>query len=112
VYVKILAAHRATLHPKGFFKVAFSKELLIPKDFIGRTICFDFAVMEDYRPFAEVHDHIQVVGGKDLGMFEGEEQVYQLAPGLRVKTGCRLIHDKDIRAHGENRGNGHASLLA
>jgi len=52
------------------------------------------------------------MGGDYFGMVERFQEFYQLAPCPGIKAGSGLVHHKDIRAHGEHRGDGYTAFLA
>ena len=51
------------------------------------------------------------MGGDDQGMLKGLQELDELAAGLGVEIGARLIHDQDGRGQGQDRGDGHGALF-
>ena len=70
-----------------FFEAARCQQLLIKHDVGSRAVGDDPSLTNDKCPLAQVHDHIQVVGGDDLGMSESLKQLDEGAAGSWIQVG-------------------------
>ena len=52
------------------------------------------------------------MGCDDAGVFEGLQQLNELATTARVEVGARFIEDENIGVHDQDGGNGNGPLLA
>ena len=80
------AAERAGLEAKGLFQVACLHEITVFKDRLGWAIGHNLAVVDDDGSLAEVEDHVEIMGGNNLGVLKAIKQFDKAAPRLGVEV--------------------------
>lgn len=63
--------------------------------------------MKNNGALAQVHGHIEIMSGNDLGMMKGLHQFNQPDAGAWIQTGGGLIHHQDIRRSRQYGRDGH-----
>src|SRR3989339_1588035 len=77
---------RTSLERQRKLQVVLFEEGLVREDLRRRTVRHHRAPSDHDAPFADIKDQVEVVGGNDLGMFEGLEQRNQRSPRPRVQV--------------------------
>ena len=94
-----------TLHVgAGTFQPVRVEEVGIAKHVTGRAISNNTTAIEQDRPAAQLQDHLQVVGGDQLGRMQARDQLDEPAPAARVQVGRRLVEDQDRGVTREDTG--------
>jgi hypothetical protein len=92
--------------PVRFHKVATGEQL------VGGAVGDQASAVEKQHPAASFEDHLQVVGGDDLGSRQSVQQTNQFTPAARIQVHRRLIEQEYLRPHRQDAGESDAPFLA
>ena len=84
--------------------MALLQEIVVIEDIGGRPIGHDRALVDDDGPLAQIDDHVEVVGGDDLGVMKTGQQFDQ-GPARHHGRGGRA--DAPSRPQGDAREQDH-----
>ena len=104
----------AVLHQavaEGLFQARLLQQGAVRKDVRNGGVRQNGAVLHHDAARAQVHDHVQVMGGDDLGMGELAQQADERAAGGGVQVRAGLVQHQDVRTHGKDSGDGDGALF-
>ena len=94
------------------FKPVGLDQASIAENGAAGTVGDDLPTVEEDRRGAGFQDHLQVVGGDQLGGLQALDQADEPAPAAGIEVGCRLVEDEDRGPARQNSRQAHPLSLA
>ena len=98
--------------PRGFSRWLSARRASFSNISEGGAVGRDPAVIDHDGALAQIDNHVQIMGGDDLGVLECSQKFDEFSPRLWIQVGGRFVHDQDIGRHGQDRGNSNGSFLS